>query len=758
MNPAPIPPFGRDSLAPPASPAIADRQRRPRTTGTFLPRHPPMLRFAALLALTPALRAQDPPGTPPPPPGADQPQQQQQQPLRTVVTATRSEGDPFEVPYSTTLLDQVDLITFRQVRTIPEALREQAGISVQKTAHGQGSPKFRGQTGFQTLLLVDGIRINDSTWRSGNVEYWNHLDPYAFERFEIVRGPSGVLWGSDATTGVGHAFSKRRHDFAPGVHVNGGALFRYATAEKSAVSHFELDGNASDFGWHVGITYKDFDDLKAGRDVGVLPDTGYTGADGDLSLVWRLSERSRLTFAAQHDTLRDVPRTHSTTANVGWRGITAGSDVIREHTHRRWLTYLKYEAEDTGGLFDDFWVTFAFKQRYEREHRLRSNGRRTFQTSQVDTPAIVAQGVLDTAFGELTVGVDWYHDMVDSEQREHDGSGNLLSALPRGVVAGDARYDLAGIFLQDRIGIGEDTELTLGARYQYVNLSADDVAAPGITTVDHVSDHWHAVTGSMRLLHRLNERVRLFGGLTQGFRAPNLSDTTRLDVARTNELEIPATDLDPEYSLTAELGARYRDDIVHVSVTGYHSWVKDQIGRFRTGGMSGGQFLVTKDNVGDGWYTGLELEGGIALGWLCECLENWSLVGMVDYVTGRVDQVDSSGTLVHNRPGAMPPVSGRIGLRWDDPRDRAGFELFTLLARHVDPSRYTESDAQNTSRIPPDGLPGYAVLGVRGFYRVTDKTTVSAAVENLNDVDYRIMDSGLNEPGTNAVFTVETRF
>ncbi len=55
-------------------------------------------------------------------------------------------------------------------------------------------------------------------------------------------------------------------------------------------------------------------------------------------------------------------------------------------------------------------------------------------------------------------------------------------------------------------------------------------------------------------------------------------------------------------------------------------------------------------------------------------------------------------------------------------------------------------------------MPGYAVFGMRGFVRLSERTTASFAVENINNVDYRIMDSGLNEPGTNAIFTVETRF
>lgn len=705
-----------------------------------------MLRLFLASCLGAALAAQDPP----PVPGK----------TRIVVTATRADDDPFELPYSTSVIDAGQLATERQVRTVPETLRDLPGISVQKTAHGQGSPKFRGQTGFQTLLLVDGIRMNDSTWRSGNVEYWNQVDPHALDRLEIVRGPSSVLWGSDAVSGVGQAISKRRTSFEPGLHAGGALLFRYATAEDSATSHAETDGNLDSLGWHAGFSYKDYGDLRAGHDVGLLAHTGYEAADGDVALTWQLSDVERLTFAAQHTTLRDVPRTHSTVDNNPWRGLTAGGDVQRDHTHRRSLTYVRYEADGgPSAAFDRVSATVAFKHRYEREDRVRANGRRIFQQLDVQTPAILAQAEKATRIGRLVFGVDWYRDHVDSEQREHAANGTVLSTLDRGVVAGDAEYDLAGAFVEDTIDVTASTEVTAGMRYQYVNLSADDVAVSGVTAIDHVSDHWHAVTGSLRTIQRLGEHTRVFAGASQSFRAPNLSDTTRFDIGRTNEREIPSTDLDPEYYTTLEIGARYQDATVEGSATAYYTWARDQIGRVRTGATNAnGEFLVTKDNVGDGWYAGFEVEGAVHLDGVCECLTDWSAFGWFDYVDARIDQVNSAGTSIHDRPSAVPPPTGRVGLRWAAPSGKAGFEAFTQLAYHVKPSRYTEADAQNTSRIPPQGLPGYAVIGLRGFFTVEPQTTVALAIENLGDVDYRIMDSGVNEPGVNAVLTVETRF
>ena len=70
-----------------------------------------------------------------------------------VVTATRTDLNPYLAPHVVETLDANDIIE-RQARSVPEALRQMSGISVQKTANGQGSPYIRGFTGFRTLALV----------------------------------------------------------------------------------------------------------------------------------------------------------------------------------------------------------------------------------------------------------------------------------------------------------------------------------------------------------------------------------------------------------------------------------------------------------------------------------------------------------------------------------------------------------------------------------------------------------------------------
>ena len=89
--------------------------------------------------------------------------------------------------------------------SVPEALSETPGVLVQQTAHGQGSPYLRGFTGFRTVALVDGIRLNNSTFRDGPNQYWSTIDALAITRLEVVKGPASVMYGSDAVGGTVNA-------------------------------------------------------------------------------------------------------------------------------------------------------------------------------------------------------------------------------------------------------------------------------------------------------------------------------------------------------------------------------------------------------------------------------------------------------------------------------------------------------------------------------------------------------------------------
>jgi len=117
------------------------------------------------------------------------------------VTGTRGEKNVFETSRAISVATEEE-IAQRSPVTAPDILREEAGVQVQKTTYCQGSPIIRGLTGYHTLILIDGVRLNNSTFRSGPNQYTATIDPGQIERVEVVRGPGSTLYVNSALGGV----------------------------------------------------------------------------------------------------------------------------------------------------------------------------------------------------------------------------------------------------------------------------------------------------------------------------------------------------------------------------------------------------------------------------------------------------------------------------------------------------------------------------------------------------------------------------
>jgi vitamin B12 transporter len=127
---------------------------------------------------------------------------------------------------------------------VADALRDVAGADVVST----GSPGaltslfMRGGESGYTKVLVDGVPLNEP----GGVFYLQNLTTADVDRIEIVRGPSSVLYGSDAVTGVVQIFTRHGSRNPQGtVDLRGGS---YKSAEGSATA----SGSLGPLGYSVG--------------------------------------------------------------------------------------------------------------------------------------------------------------------------------------------------------------------------------------------------------------------------------------------------------------------------------------------------------------------------------------------------------------------------------------------------------------------------------------------------------------------------
>ncbi len=672
-----------------------------------------------------------------------------------VVTATRAARDIQSVPGTVYRLDAVDGLYQEGARTMPDLLEGLPSTMLQKTSQGQTSPYLRGFTGFRTLCLIDGVRLNNSVFRDGPNQYWGTVDPYSIRAGELVMGPASVLYGSDAVGGTFNALP-----LEPSAYTGSNAwekllAYRVASADRSQTGRVQAGGWLSErLSVMGGYSYKDYNDLRGGHKVGKQDKTGYTEQAFDARLDYLPDEDSRLSLVHQTVDQDDAWRTHKTVYGIDWEGLSAGDEKKHAFDQHRDLTYLKYREENLAGPVDRLEWTLSRQFQSEDRDRIKSDDSRDKQSFDVETWGGSLQLESDTRLGQWVYGAEYYRDNVDSSTDKYKADGRFDKRDIQGPVADDAIYESAGVYAEDTLRLLDGRlDVTPGLRYTWCRADADTVKDTQTGKAIGMTGDWDAMTASLRLLAPLvpDRRHVLFGGVSQGFRAPNLSDLTRLDTARSNEIETPVSDLDPEEYVAYEIGIKSRLERLTAQLSYYYTTIDKMIVRAPTGRLIDGYAEVTKKNSGDGYIQGVEWTGTLALS------REWSTWLNASWMDGKVDAYPTSDAVrERDYVSRLMPPAAELGVRWQRDDGKFWTELSAELADKAD--KLSADDERDTQRIPAGGTPGYAVCHIRAGATVTRNLDVSLAVENIFDEDYRIHGSGVNEPGRNVIVAAACRF
>ena len=664
------------------------------------------------------------------------------------VTAKRHEEKIFDVPYAAHVITSDDILMQKSIKTLPEALREETSIMIQKTSHGQGSPYIRGFTSFHNLMLIDGIRLNNSVFREGPNQYWNTIDPYSIERMEVIKGPGSVMYGSDAIGGTVNALTKSRKEYGEGLLYNGKAYYRYASGEKSQITRFEMSASYNDkLGITAGGSFKGFGNMSAGDDMGLLRNTKYEEVDGDIKLEYFIDKNKKLILAYQEVDQRDVPRTEKTIHSESFRGTTVGTDLKRDIDQDRSLGYIQFHWDKISRYVERAKFSLSHHNQREEQDRIKSNGTSEETGFNVDTLGLWAQFESISPYGHLSYGFDFYHDNVTSSKTSYSATGAWVSTGIQGTVGDDSTYDIFGFYFQDEISISDKLEMLIGMRYSYVALDSDKVEDPDTGNQIDITADWEGLVGNLRFMYYPSNNWNIFTGVSQGFRAPNLSDMTRFQADST--FETPTEGLDDEDFITFEVGGKADFKKWTAQASYYYTIVEDMLVRSPTGGTVDGSPEVQKKNIGEGFVNGVE--AGVSY----SPFKQWTTFGNFSWTNGDVKQIQDNEE--RDKPfDRLMPLTGRFGIRWESQKPRMWIEGQTTMVNNQD--RLSLRDRTDTNRIPTRGTPGYTIYSIRGGIKVNEHFNVSIAAENLSDKSYRVHGSGQNEPGINFIFSTAFSF
>ena len=657
---------------------------------------------------------------------------------------TRGAKSVFEAPSLSTIVNREALVE-KQATDMFQALQNEVGVLMQSSAGGQTSPFVRGLTGQQVLILVDGIRLNNSIFRTGPNQYFNLIDPGQVERIEVVRGPESVLWGSDA---IGGAINVVTRSAAQDQGSYGGAGFTeyFSTADTGSYSRANVEGWVGRSGVFSGASYLNANDLDRGGDLGRQPWTGYHQYAGDLKYNYMLSCDAMLTVAMQHFEQDDVPRSDRFPPFVD--GPPAGTNrPTWNDPQQRDLAYIRLQGRSGNALFDDYTTTFSYGRNKEGYREIRSETRIDEGQFDADTLGFTTTFARDLDWvGRFIYGLDYYHDDVSSFHNRIDPTTGAV-APDNPQFPDGSTYGRAGVFLSWDVDLTDRLTVTTGVRFENDDAAGTINAVRG--TPAAFDKNYHDWITNVGLSYKLSEPFRVFGSVAEGYRAPNLDDLAA-DNPVNFATDLPSLGVQPEHAWTYEIGLKLNTPRLRMQISEYWVDLEDNILRQAVdangnpapnvigpyGTVIPGSNNFIRSNF-DCYVNGTELVGEYLLE------GGWSVYGNAWYTYG----LDLERLEPLSR---IPPLQGLAGVRWRDDCGRKWFEVYTWLVARQD--RYA---AQNNidPRFPLGGTPGYVTLNARmgTTWGCGNRHRLSLTLENITDQPYRVLGSGVDGAGFNAI-------
>ncbi len=685
-----------------------------------------------------------------------------------VVTATRHKTKVFETPRSVDVVNK-KTIEFIQPRVLPDALSQSTGVFVQKTNRGAGAPIIRGMIGPENLILIDGVRFNNSTFRTGPNQYLAMINPWIAQRIEVLRGNASVFYGSDAIGGVINVITQDPVRLN-GWNDTGDAIIRAETADTSFGGTVKTNISTPNPAFLISGGGDIFRELRDGSGL-LQPESGYQRIAWSGKMLYPVTKNIDITGAYFGNMILNAGRTdrlnqgrlryYDNTDNLAYLRMTYKGHGILDKInfnlsyHRTSEVQRKYRCKtDYAGVIIDKEACI--------EHQLGVMKKKTWLKDVVHTPGAFLTATLKAApiVDNLVLGTEVYYDYVLSQAKKAVPGQWQWVKSKRGNFSDGSSYLNYGLFAYLDRSLFKwdkgDSRLTIGAgtRFSYMAASAPDV--PGIGDVKY---SYSGVVASANVSFILKRALNLYFDFSQGFRAPNLQETTVLGDTG-NQFEVPNDKLKPVHSNSYEVGLKIHYKGLDITTATFYTKLTDMFERqdvpqtqWQSLGLSpqdvGNLEVVKRVNAAKGVYKGVESSVYLTLS------QGIRVRGNLTWTIG--DVTDSKGKTQPAR--RVPPLFGLAGFGYYAPDGRYFMEFYVqgAMGQHrLNKKDKTDlricEDPIHPGMLLPDckGSTGWVTLNIIGGYRFSKNFYLQTKISNLTDEYYKTYGSGIYSPGLDA--------
>lgn len=598
-------------------------------------------------------------------------------------TATKTDTPISEVPQSVTVVTR-DQIDARAARTVAEALAYSAGVATglrgESSSLGDDNIVIRGFGGTGTLNEYwDGLKIIGTNFATSGIE------PYLFERVEVLRGPTSVLYGQNSPGGLVNSVSKRPPERTQGeVQVLGGS--------------FELKELNLDVGGPLGT-----DGDVSYRLVGVASDqeaqTDFSGRERAVvspGISWRPFENTTLTLQSMYQKDDANGRSVRTVPALGSLFSTPNGKIPRER-YTGDPNYDKWDREifSTAYILDhSFSGTWSARQNARYLHTdfdmetvygrspLSPDGR-TIARSAFGVEEESDLFLIDNQLvGSFETGVLSHNLLLGADFQYREGSTfrRFAAAPPLDLYSpvyfqdipeppvfqdvDDQQFE-AGLYVQNQIRF-QRWILTLGGRHDWAESETTDNRT-GTTSKSRDS----AFTGRLGLGYAFDNGLTPYLGFAQSFQPQS-------------GIDFGGNAFDPTEGEQFEAGVKY-------AVPGRNAFLTLAVFELAQ------RNVLTSDPVNAGFrvQTGEIRSRGIELEGVASLESGWDLAASYTYLDQEITK--SNDNDLGKRPKAVPRQTASL---WASYGFEAGWWRGTRVGGGVRYVGRSEGDALNTFHVP----------------------------------------------------------
>lgn len=700
---------------------------------------------------------------------------------QVTVSANKWEQKRTEVPNKIVSINARQ-VAFSNPQTAADLLDETGEVFIQKSQMGGGSPMIRGFAANRVLLVVDGVRMNNAIYRSGNLQNVISLDANSLESAEVIFGPGSIIYGSDALGGVMDFHTPKPALSFDENRWSGGAMIRYATANNEKTGHLHFNYGSRKFAAYTGFTWNDFEDLRMGsighdsyalqqyvethngidkvldnNDLNKQIGSAYNQMNLLQKFRYRPNDNYEINYAFHFSNTSDVPRYD--------RLIQTKNEQPKYaewyYGPQKWMMHrLALQLNRPKRFYNTAKITASYQQIEEsRNDRKLNNSNLRSRTEEVDVYALNLD--LDKKLGQNTnlfYGLDMIYNRVESEGFSEDIVSREKSIVASRYPDGGTDYTTAAAYAQIKNNLKAKWTLLGGVRYSIVSLTSKLIDNTFYQfPFSEIKLNTAALNGSLGIVFRPNDQWQINGNIASGFRAPNLDDIGKVFDSEPGNVIVPNADLKPEYAYNFELGIskNFGERDIRADLALFYTLLDQAMVR-RDFTFNGNDSIIydgEMSNVQALVNTGSASLYGASATINAHLFGDFSFRSSLSYTKGEDDE---NLPLRH-----VSPLFGKSALIFKKNKFRS--ELYVeyngeITHEDLAPGEKNKTYMYATNADGKPYAPAWVTLNARASYQITNCLQANAGIENILDARYRPYSSGIAAAGRNLFITLRASF